>query len=363
MGRIPLLAAAMVGAQLALACAAQAQADVTGPSSRAEPPASANRATFDIPYTATDDGGFRIVTVELWVKRPSAAAYTYSQTDATPETPTFSYTADAGDGSYSFYTVATATDGTELPPGGADGSTLVDTTPPASQASAPASSNGSPITISYSTSDAGSGVQSVELWVKRPGSSGFNVADTDTSPDSPSFLYGPAAGDGSYAFYTVAVDRLGNREPAPAGADTTTLVKSAPATTSTTTSLPAAQAPALQQPKALVAAVSLVKGQKLGSVLRNGLSLELYAYRDVSLKLELSVARRVAQALGLRDPRVAVHSWQVITPKIYRLKLRLKPAAVRLLRKLQRVRFELRSVLSAPGGKSIASNTLTFSRR
>jgi hypothetical protein len=354
MGRIPLLVVALVAVQLALAAVAHAQA----PSSAASPPPSSSSATFEIPYTASPDA----VQVDLWVKRPGDGAPT--QANAPHDAQNFTYTADGGDGTYSFYTVATGLTGTEDPPSsGADGSTLVDTTPPTSQASAPSSSSGGPITIGYSAGDAGNGVQSVELWVKRPGASSYTLADTDTSPDSPSFAYGPAAGDGSYAFYTIAVDRLGNREPPPASADATTVVKSAaPATTSTSSTAPLVQAQSPQQPKLLIAAVSLPKGQDLNTVLRKGLALELTAYRAVSLKLELSVSPRTAKALGLRNPRVAAHNWQVIMPKAYALRLRLNRATIRRLRKVKRVHFELRSVLSTPGGNSIATNPLTFGR-
>jgi hypothetical protein len=120
--------------------------------------------------------------------------------------------------------------------------------------------------------------------------------------------------------------------------------------------------PASPDGSTVVAAVSLLKDQDLNTVLRNGLALELVASREVDLKLELSVSPRTAMALHMRDPRVAVHNWQVIMPKTYGIKLRLNRAAHRRLRKVKRVHFELRSVLSTSAGNSIATNPLTFGR-
>src|SRR5204862_7081559 len=147
--------------------------------------------------TTSDDPGSSITKVDLYAKGPADAGFAPVATHTAPDTSNFTYTATEGDGTYAFYT--RASDGLTDEPdhAGADGSTLVDTTPPASQASAPASSSGGPIPISYSASDAGSGVQSVELWVKRPGSSSYALTDTDASPGSPSFSYRPAAGGGS----------------------------------------------------------------------------------------------------------------------------------------------------------------------
>ena len=61
----------------------------------------------------------------------------------------------------------------------------------------------------------------MELWAEAPGASSFSKVATDTIPVSGgSFSYAAPAGDGSYSFYTVAIDKAGNREAAPSTPDT-----------------------------------------------------------------------------------------------------------------------------------------------
>src|SRR5204863_490728 len=63
----------------------------------------------------------------------------------------------------------------------------------------------------------------------------FVKVQTDAIPGaSGSFSYTPSQGQGYYRFYTIAVDKAGNREAAPATADTitqTNLDSTAPVTT------------------------------------------------------------------------------------------------------------------------------------
>src|SRR5207253_658671 len=94
---------------------------------------------------------------------------------------------------------------------------------PSSSASAPAFSGSTTIAISYSATDGGSGVDSVELWARAPGETSFARVATDTT-NAGNFSYTAAVGDGSYAFYTVAVDKAGNREDLPASGDAVTVL-------------------------------------------------------------------------------------------------------------------------------------------
>src|SRR5207302_1635717 len=146
-----------------------------------------------------------------------------AMTDTAPAVDgSFGYTAAAGDGSYSFYTVAVDRAGNvETAPAAADTSTFADAGTAASAATSPQYSTSTAITVSYAASDPGpnaSGLDRVELWVKTPGSSSYSKTATSTSG---SFAYS-AGGDGSYSFYTRAVDKAGNYESAPTAADSTT---------------------------------------------------------------------------------------------------------------------------------------------
>ena len=137
------------------------------------------------------------------------------------------------DGAHSYTATATDAASNTSPPSTAV-TVTVDTASPSSSASSPQSSNSTTITASYSAADNGSssGLASVELWAKRPGESSYSKAATDTAPASTgSFSYNASAGDGSYSFYTIAVDNAANREAAPANPDSSTqLDTAAPAT-------------------------------------------------------------------------------------------------------------------------------------
>jgi hypothetical protein len=105
-----------------------------------------------------------------------------------------------------------------------------DPAPPASSAIPPAYATGSTFAVPYTASGGpgASGPARVDLYVQAPGALGYALAASDPTPESPAFAYDPVAGDGRYAFYTVAVDRQGNIEPAPLlGEDGATLVDSA----------------------------------------------------------------------------------------------------------------------------------------
>src|SRR5207244_10645283 len=87
----------------------------------------------------------------------------------------------------------------------ADPPTKLDTTVPSSSASSPQYSTSSAIAVTYSASDTGSGLGSVELWAKAPGAGSFSKVATESTPGATgSFSYTAAAGDGDYGHYTVA---------------------------------------------------------------------------------------------------------------------------------------------------------------
>jgi len=210
---------------------------------------------------------------------------------------------------------------------------------PSSTASAPASSNAAPITVTYSATGS---VASVELWVKGPTDSNYVRADTDTTPASPSFTYTPGEGGGSYDFYTVAVGAGGNREPAPSGPDATTLVQSP--------SVP------------VVAAITMPGNQKLGTVLEKGLAVRLYAYRPVTLQLALFLQPRTAKAVGVRTMKLGTRLLNVTKPGTYDLRIRVKNGLAQRLWLARSARFELRTALSTGKAVSKASSRFMLTR-
>jgi hypothetical protein len=112
----------------------------------------------------------------------------------------------------------------------------IDTVKPTSSATSPASSGSGPIEVGYSADGTGSGLAEVDLYAQGPADSAFAKVGTDSTPAETGhhITYSPTQGDGDYAFYTVAHDKAGNDEDAPAGSDATTaLDTSAPIPTLT----------------------------------------------------------------------------------------------------------------------------------
>jgi hypothetical protein len=362
--------------------------DATPPSSTASAPATAASGPIAITYSADDGSGTGVASVELWAKAPGDSGYSLASTDSSPASPSFRYTPSAGDGTYSFYTVAIdALGNREAAPATSDAQTVLDRTAPSSSASAPATSGGGSIPVTYTAGDgSGSGVASVELWAQPPGYTSFTKVATDSTPDSPSFDYTPSAGDGTYFFYTVAIDQAGNREETPATADTRTQRSTATGTQpapSSTTSTPSptsdvvAQLPAQDQgtgaPSSsssaaapslpLVAAVALDGKQKLRAVATTGLRFRVYAYRPVSLSITATLTKRAAKRLGLgRHPVIGRRTFSFTKPAVYQVTLRLTARAAKRLRTANVASLVLQTRLSAGGGSSTASSPLTLRR-
>lgn len=112
-----------------------------------------------------------------------------------------------------------------------------DSVAPESTATAPAVSTSSTWPVSFEARDVGDGVGSVELYVKRPGAADYTSVGRISGRQAGSFEFDAAGVEGSYSFYTVATDLAGNLEPAPATADTTTVVdRSGPSSSATSPS-------------------------------------------------------------------------------------------------------------------------------
>ncbi len=187
------------------------------------------------PLSSTDDvpGGWvnQHVTVTLTAGDTGGSGVdkTYYTTGAAPADPT------TGSSVYDSAAKPVLADGEQIKyfstdtAGNAEGvetspAAQVDKLAPGSSASAPATSSSTAIRVDYTASDGGSGLATVDLYVKRPSDGSYAKAATDSSPAAPGghFDYTAAAGGGDYAFYTLATDKVGNVEPAPAGPDATT---------------------------------------------------------------------------------------------------------------------------------------------
>jgi protocatechuate 3,4-dioxygenase beta subunit len=356
----------------------QTTRDTNAPGSTASAPAAVAGGPISVSYVV---GGTGIASVELWAKAPGANNYSLADTDTTPDSPSFSYNPTGGDGTYSFYTVAVDNVGNrEAAPADPDTQTIRDTGAPTSTASAPASAGSGSFTISYTAADpSGTGVENVELWAQAPGDTSFNKVATDASPDSPSFDYTPSSGDGTYYFYTVATDAVGNREAVPATADTHTVRNTAapPPPASDPPAPVVAQLPAQTTPTAapstatttqqpslpLVAAVSMPGKQTLRSVLKNGLALKVYVYRDVRLSVSMTLTNRSAKQLRmLRRPMVARKTFDFTKPAVYDLRLRVMRRAVADLRRAKSAAFALKTVLTGSSGSSTSKSQLLLRR-
>jgi hypothetical protein len=207
---------------------ATTQVDTLAPTSSASGPAYSSSTSLTISYSASDNsGGSGLAEVDLYAQRPGQSAYAKVASDTSGSASgSFAYTAAAGDGSYSFYTVATDKAGNvQATPASPNAVTVVDTAPPTSSASAPVAWNSTSLSVSYTASDAASGVARVDLYAQAPGQSAYTKVASDTSGGaSGSFAYTAAAGDGTYSFYTVATDKAGNVQATPASANATTLL-------------------------------------------------------------------------------------------------------------------------------------------
>ncbi|HEX8565073.1 MAG TPA: SBBP repeat-containing protein [Pyrinomonadaceae bacterium] len=96
----------------------------------------------------------------------------------------------------------------------------IDNSKPASQVgSLSATQSSGSFTLNWSGTDTGSGIQSYSIFVSENGGP-FNVWRQDTTETSGIFS---GKADTTYAFYSVAQDKTGNKENAPATADATTL--------------------------------------------------------------------------------------------------------------------------------------------
>lgn len=200
------------------------------PTSTASGPAGSNATTFAV-TSAYNDTGTGVASVAMYVKAPSATAYTL--VSSKPLSPTslsgtldwsFAPALPLVEGAYSFYSLATDGAGnTQATPSSPHAIVNVDVTPPTSVPVGPTSPSSIAVWPLVTTVTDNVGLANVELWVKKPGDVAYSVGATQTvsgTSTTTTFNYTPIS-DGTYFFYTVAVDSGSNREVTPTAADIT----------------------------------------------------------------------------------------------------------------------------------------------
>jgi hypothetical protein len=135
--------------------------------------------------------------------------------------------------------------------------------------------------------------------------------------------------------------------------------------------LPAQTAPtaapsttAAQQPSLpLVAAVSLLPKQSLRTLVKNGLGLRLYVYRQVRFSVSVTLTPKSARQLHMRrHPLVARRTFDFTKPAVYPLRLKLLRRAVAPLRRARSASFTLKTVLTGASGSSTSKSPLRLRR-
>ena len=195
--------------------------DDTKPSSSCSSPSYSTSQPASITFTSSDGEGCGIYETKLYY-RFDGGSYSYSGESESGTSGSFSFSFPDGQGTYDFYTIAIDNAGNaEDPPGSADDTTIYDSQAPVSSCSSPTYGT-SPIAVTYTASDGGSGLANTKLYYSYSGGS-FTFSGHQASASSGSFSFVPPDGEGTYSFYTIAYDNAGNEEGAPGSADDTTI--------------------------------------------------------------------------------------------------------------------------------------------
>ncbi len=203
------------------------QIDHVPPSSQLETLATyTGTSVVDIIATAMDLNG--IAEVQLWYRYDGAGSFEfYSAVSTSPYEFSFDTAALEGDGLYEFYAQAVDFAGNnETAPAGNDTWTVVDSSAPASNVDPlPEYTVTENLDITEIVSDTGD-LYSVTLFYGFNGGTYIPIWVNSTPAYRETLNSTLLDGDGSYDFYTVAVDMAGNVEPTPAIPDATTFVDS-----------------------------------------------------------------------------------------------------------------------------------------
>ncbi|MBN2208959.1 MAG: hypothetical protein JW759_06660 [Candidatus Coatesbacteria bacterium] len=197
--------------------------DATAPESAASVSEYSKSAPIAVSFAAIDNAS-GIASIALWVRFGAAGVWTNTGLVSPNATGTFDYTPIAGEGEYFFYTIATDKAGyVEATPVEADDSTLFDCTAPVTQLDGPMGVSVLPIQLDFARvePDQGAPIELVLLFYR------FNVGPwTNTGLSSHdatvgTFSFRPSEGPGRYDFYSIGIDKAGNREASAGKALTT----------------------------------------------------------------------------------------------------------------------------------------------
>jgi pimeloyl-ACP methyl ester carboxylesterase len=213
-----------------LTAGASTTLDSQAPSSQAGP-LPAVTSSISVPYSANDNlHGSGMSKVKLYYRylAPGPSTWTDWTLLKTATKSPIAAGVTNGDGTYEFYTLAVdAAGNTEVAPGVADASTVLDTVAPSTTlGQVPAHVQSSPVSVPFGATDnaTGTGVVSVELWQRFTPTGGttppsYSKLATIASPTGTFSV--PVTQSGTYDLYAIAVDAAGNREAVPMTPDAT----------------------------------------------------------------------------------------------------------------------------------------------
>src|SRR5207245_6457154 len=196
--------------------------DKDAPTSAASPlPTYENTLTFWVSYSASDGNGTGVANITLWYRTAGSAIWIQYSVQPGGNFGFFSFTASA-DGVYEFATMAEDQAGNkEVRPAANDTWTTVDTVRPGSHVNALSQyQNRSSFTVSWGPDVGVTDIVSYTIQYNA-GAAGWTNWLVGTTATSGTFT---AAGQGLYAFRSIATDAAGNVEVPPAGNDTWTTV-------------------------------------------------------------------------------------------------------------------------------------------
>ncbi|HUT02815.1 MAG TPA: S8 family serine peptidase [bacterium] len=174
--------------------------------------------TYSVDYFDVDGDGAHTKDVYIDGAPHEMSLSTGSESDGTYRYETL---LPSGTRNYYFYFDDGRGESARLPASGTYSGPTVDGAPPESTCWCDEYS-GSPIAVSFSASDTGSGVLRTQLYYKYQ-SGGWTDSGDSLGGNAGTFNFSPPYGEGVYYFYTIATDTAGNREEPPAEADTQTV--------------------------------------------------------------------------------------------------------------------------------------------